>query len=230
MLPPAPGLFSTTTCWPHISESRAPTMRPIESMPPPGVNGTTRRTKRVGQACANAGRSARLGASTHAAETPITRRRVSMYLLSPWRHGNWRGYGCDKSVNGPRVFRRISSIDQYAGLLDDHTPFVDFRIEQSREPFGRRADHHIAALLQLPFARRVGERRNGVGIHLPDDLTRCLGRHEQAVPRRHFVAREAGLGDGRQFRRRRISFRTGHRKGADLARPHVLEQRAAAEI
>ena len=49
MLPPAPGLFSTTTCWPHISDSRAPTMRPMPSMPPPGVNGTTSLTKRVGQ-------------------------------------------------------------------------------------------------------------------------------------------------------------------------------------
>jgi hypothetical protein len=51
ILPPAPGLFSTTTCCPHISDRRAPTMRPMPSMPPPGVNGTTSLMKRVGQVC-----------------------------------------------------------------------------------------------------------------------------------------------------------------------------------
>src|SRR5258706_144759 len=48
ILPPAPGLFSTTTCWPHISESRALRMRPMPPMPPPGENGTTRPTTQLG--------------------------------------------------------------------------------------------------------------------------------------------------------------------------------------
>src|SRR6266516_2143425 len=34
MLPLAPPLFSITTCWPHVSESRAETMRAIASAPP----------------------------------------------------------------------------------------------------------------------------------------------------------------------------------------------------
>jgi hypothetical protein len=59
---------------------------------------------------------------------------------------------------------------------------------------------------------------------------RRLGRQEQAVPRRYLVTRNAGLGHRRQFRRHRISFGAGHRKSTQLARPHVFEQRAAAEI
>jgi len=83
MLPPAPGLFSITTCWPHISESRAPRMRPIPSMPPPGVNGTTSFTTRLGQldgegACAAA---VRPNARTGAAAIKGRRRRRSMTIV-----------------------------------------------------------------------------------------------------------------------------------------------------
>src|SRR5262249_21079090 len=79
MLPPAPGLFSTTTCWPHISESLAPRMRPIASMPPPGVNGTTSFTRRLGQAWANA-RPTGLAATTDAAAIRSRRRRSGISL------------------------------------------------------------------------------------------------------------------------------------------------------
>src|SRR4051812_4966182 len=54
MLVAPPPLFSTTTCWPHCAESCAETMRAIASVPPPGGNGTTIRTKRAGQVCASA--------------------------------------------------------------------------------------------------------------------------------------------------------------------------------
>src|SRR4051812_21004368 len=54
MLVAPPPLFSTTTCWPHCSESCAETMRAIASVPPPGGKGTTMRTKRDGQVCASA--------------------------------------------------------------------------------------------------------------------------------------------------------------------------------
>jgi len=85
MLPLAPPLFSITTCWPHVSESRADTMRAIASAPPPGGNGTIRRTNRFGQfgtdnacsdeVCADVG-PARLGASAAAAASAIACRRV----------------------------------------------------------------------------------------------------------------------------------------------------------
>src|SRR5262245_56154262 len=42
----APPLLSITTCWPHVSESRAERMRAIASAPPPGGNGTITLTKR----------------------------------------------------------------------------------------------------------------------------------------------------------------------------------------
>ena len=48
MLPPAPGLFSTTTDWPHASESFCAMSRPAMSSDPPGGNGTTMRTGLVG--------------------------------------------------------------------------------------------------------------------------------------------------------------------------------------
>ena len=31
---------------------------------------------------------------------------------------------------------------------------------------------------------RIGERRNGIGVHFRDDLGRGLGRHKEAVPSR----------------------------------------------
>src|SRR5437588_6341735 len=50
----APGLFSTTTGWPQISESRAPIERESASVAPPGVVGTTIFTGRDGNCCASA--------------------------------------------------------------------------------------------------------------------------------------------------------------------------------
>jgi len=37
MLPVAPGLFSTTTCWPRISETRGASRRPTTSVGPPAA-------------------------------------------------------------------------------------------------------------------------------------------------------------------------------------------------
>src|SRR5260370_8216459 len=51
MLPLAPGLFSTTTGWPHFSLSFGPMTRARMSMPVPGENGTTSVTVRLGNAC-----------------------------------------------------------------------------------------------------------------------------------------------------------------------------------
>jgi hypothetical protein len=44
----APGRFSTTTCRPRCSESLGAMRRAVMSVPPPGVEATTRRTGRVG--------------------------------------------------------------------------------------------------------------------------------------------------------------------------------------
>src|SRR6516162_3998396 len=91
MLPLAPPLFSITTCWPHVSESRADTMRAIASAPPPGGNGTIRRTNRFGQfgtdnacsdeVCADVG-PARLGASAAAAASAATVSACILRMIS----------------------------------------------------------------------------------------------------------------------------------------------------
>src|SRR3954470_15220619 len=52
--PEAPALFSTTTGWPRLSESFAPTPRAMRSRAPPGANGEMRRIGLVGYGCAQA--------------------------------------------------------------------------------------------------------------------------------------------------------------------------------
>src|ERR1700674_2059493 len=52
MVPPAPPRFSTTICWPIDLLILSATMRPSASLPPPGGNGMTRVTGRVGYAWA----------------------------------------------------------------------------------------------------------------------------------------------------------------------------------
>ena len=49
MVPPAPGRFSITTGWPHISESFWPTVRARMSVALPAVNGTTILTGLLGK-------------------------------------------------------------------------------------------------------------------------------------------------------------------------------------
>src|SRR5262249_32067162 len=44
------------TCWAQTSDRRLATMRPAESIPPPGGNPTKSRTTRAGQGCARATR------------------------------------------------------------------------------------------------------------------------------------------------------------------------------
>ncbi len=53
-MPPAPGMLSTTSCWPSSSDIRGVMMRPTTSIGPPAANGTTIVTGRAGQSCADA--------------------------------------------------------------------------------------------------------------------------------------------------------------------------------
>src|SRR5712664_169700 len=83
MLPPASGLFSTTTDWPQTSCRRLLTRRAVISVEPPGVNGTTTRTGLTGQSAPEA-REIRIdGAATAAAVRPTKRRRFNMGTLPP---------------------------------------------------------------------------------------------------------------------------------------------------
>src|SRR5689334_5255075 len=87
MLPPAPGLFSTTTDWLQISCRRLPTRRAVMSVDPPGVNGTTIFTGLAGQLSASAREGRITGDASAAVARPRKRRRVGMNVppasLSP---------------------------------------------------------------------------------------------------------------------------------------------------
>src|SRR5688572_4434029 len=54
MVPPAPGLFSTTTGWPSASDRPGATRRAVMSTFPPGAKGTMMRIGFAGKACAAA--------------------------------------------------------------------------------------------------------------------------------------------------------------------------------
>src|SRR5262249_40520974 len=163
MLPPAPGLFSTTTCWPHISESRAPRMRPMASMPPPGVNGTMSFTTRFGQSpCPNTVPGATAGTRVEAAAKRSRGRRASM----------------------------LSRLDFDPGGLDDLTPLLGFRPQPRVELFRRRRHDLDADLCQPLLDRVLGEDRDCVGIDSPDNLDWRLGRNEERIPRRDVEAGE----------------------------------------
>jgi hypothetical protein len=81
MLPPAPGLFSTTTDWPQTSCKRLETRRAVISVEPPGVNGTTTRTGLTGQSAACARKGRMDGAASTDAARPTKRRRFSIGAL-----------------------------------------------------------------------------------------------------------------------------------------------------
>ncbi len=66
IVPPAPGLFSTNTCSPMAVDSRAARIRAGTSANPPGDSGTTMRTGRFGQVCADAAEAAASSAAASA--------------------------------------------------------------------------------------------------------------------------------------------------------------------
>ena len=72
----------------------------------------------------------------------------------------------------------------------------------------------------------IGERRCDVGLHLVDDLGRCLGRHEHSVPGLHRVTRHAGFREGRNVGRVLRATRRRDRQRPHLSRPDRLEEGA----
>src|SRR5262245_24394048 len=74
MLLAAPTRFSTTNCWPSRSDSHCAISRVARSPPPPGAKPTTKRTGRVGYACALAIRDTVGSAAAPAARCRNVRR------------------------------------------------------------------------------------------------------------------------------------------------------------
>src|SRR3954471_1915716 len=78
-MPAAPGRLSTTTCWPSPAASCVETSRASRSLPPPGANGTMRRSGLVGYSAAAA-----LKESAAAKAIPKKRRSVSKIIYVPF--------------------------------------------------------------------------------------------------------------------------------------------------
>src|SRR6185503_2632322 len=83
IVPPAPGRFSITTVWPHISLSFWPIVLARMSVALPAVNGTTIFTGLVGKSCADASVA---NPSAHSPRpSPLNTRLV--FISGPFRLG-----------------------------------------------------------------------------------------------------------------------------------------------
>src|SRR5262245_46040328 len=100
MLPPPPGLFSTTAGWPRLACRPVAISRATTSFEPPGVNGTMMRMVLLGKrACAPA-------ANGHAAAPPSVamnaRRDLKRYAIAPLRSaGPIRGHYSSRADSPP---------------------------------------------------------------------------------------------------------------------------------
>jgi hypothetical protein len=119
----------------------------------------------------------------------------------------------------------LSITDADAGFLDDRAPFRHVGLDRIRKRTWRRGDHHHADGFELLPGRRIGQRRDGVGVKSAHDVRGCLGRNEQPDPRGHVEAGDAGFRDGRQFRRDGDPLERGHGKSAHLAGPDLRQAR-----
>src|SRR5262249_40145839 len=105
MLPLAPDLFSTTTCWRQISESRTAAIRAVASIPPPAASGQTMRTNCVGHlsACAASGHA------VAAIAIPVMKSRLACGAprsLRP-RQSQFQGYHtCQDAGSAPISIRK----------------------------------------------------------------------------------------------------------------------------
>src|ERR1700687_4394369 len=81
-----PGLFSTTTGWPHLADSLSANNRAVMSTPEPGPSGIYNTTGRCGHVCADDGAAI----DTSAAKPQTTKVRIE-------RHGLRMHFPCDDS-------------------------------------------------------------------------------------------------------------------------------------
>src|SRR5215510_10144580 len=166
MLAPAPGRFSITTCWPQTSDSRAPMVRAMMSVAPPGTNGTIRRTKRVGHAWANVARTPRLETRAEAADEPSKQRRLIMAFLpagflraieeslATALHGDKRdvGSGRRSAENGgahpPRGLRLLEAARRCRGsaLRLEQAEAGRTRSRHARQPASRQGPQRVQHL------------------------------------------------------------------------------------
>ena len=173
MLPPAPGLFSTTTDWPQTSCRRLQTRRAVMSVEPPGVNGTTTRTGLTGQSA------------------PAAREARSAALQSRQRQDRqndgdsaWAPPGCDRPIVSGRRFAEVwGGRRQNQCDVQVTSPRLrgEVRISRSLRVFvvilgGGNAIGIRQPAVQIDIAAALGtERLRGLGGRLAADRARLCG-------------------------------------------------------
>src|SRR5262249_31269478 len=125
--------------------------------------------------------------------------------------------------------RRAASLrsfaDADAGVLDQWSPLVHFRLEKLSELRRRRADHEQAELLQTSLDRGIGQRGGRVGVYFLHDRRWRVGRHKEGIPSGDVETRQPRLRQRRQLWRRRCAFGGRHRERTQLALLHQRQQR-----
>src|SRR5262245_6636678 len=176
MVPPAPPRFSTTTCWPSTSETRAAMMRATMSEPLPGPNGTTSVTKRLGQLCAfdvcAVDAPAPSASAARLAMPRLWRYLSRLTAVSRFVRFCWivRRAG----ERAPELFRRQRHIDhaRHAGARQ--------RIGNGVGQRGQRAGD--AALARALHAERILRRRHRV--KLGDERRQAVGARHRVIHER----------------------------------------------
>src|SRR5260221_7528188 len=175
---PAPGLFSTTTGWPHTSCIFADTRRPMMSVAPPGGNGTIRRTGRVGKVCAPAAKDASAAASARERRKFMSLVLVRRLAVAHLEVGYAAGRDRIAAVELLEVEARATAF-----LLRD--PVLREQLELAR---------HVAKILgvepqphQAPLPLGLGEIREACarvhhGVVVDDDHVAALEEEREAVP------------------------------------------------
>src|SRR5712664_1272187 len=185
MVPPAPPRLSTTTCWPSDLLILSATMRPSASLPPPGGNGMTSVTGRVGYACAAAGRGA--SDDTIAAPTRLMKARRLIMLRAASQPANLGFIGIlelrDVAVMAERE-RNTVHAGQQAFLLER----FDFKpVDRAVRPAHRlrfKIDGEVAPRRPV---QQGAERRDPLGSkrHRQQAILEAVVEEDVAEARRH---------------------------------------------
>src|SRR5256885_1098370 len=226
MLPPAPGLLSTTTDWPSTWDMVGVMARASTSAAPPGAKFTTRRTGRSGHLspafCASAGTEA---VAPSRASRPRRRQRLKGVVLCMSYVS--LGYEFLKTVRAPEAAAAQRSIQPYARRLDDLAPAPAFAapvVTHLRRRAGQRLQR------QRLEARQHGRRaqrllqRHGPGLY--GGVVRACGC-DQALPGMGLEVLDALLGQRGHGRMALEPLGAGHADDAQLAGRNVLGRRRA---
>src|SRR5215469_7240817 len=124
----------------------------------------------------------------------------------------------------------IKLIDFNPCCLDDSLPFFRIRFQKLSKLVRGRAVDYVRITSQLLDERWLYESFGKITTYLLHNFIGRLGWRKDALPRVNHIIWDTRLGDGRHIRCRWGSLSAGRGKDADLARPGMGKQFAAAEI